>query len=164
MTGRCARNHRLLGPFSCAPANDFFPMTLLSSPCALCNQICGPVLNRRACRLALNPEGGKPAYEAKLSPAPAGGAFSVARLCKDAGLAGTRGGVLGTGGTSQLEDKQLTDPQQVAFSPRVPPPGLWVWLYYKDWLPFTFYGALAVLAFADISACCRARIWVWLHR
>ena len=64
----------------------------------------------------------------------------------------------------QLEDKQLTHPQQVAFSPRVPPPGLWVWLYYKDWLPFTFYGALAVLALADIIACCRARIWVWLHR
>jgi len=58
----------------------------------------------------------------------------------------------------------LTHPQQVAFSPRVPPPGLWVWLYYKDWLPFTFYGALAVLALADIIACCRARIWVWLHR
>jgi hypothetical protein len=73
-------------------------------------------------------------------------------------------GVFGTGRTSQLEDKQLSDPQQVAFSPRVPPPGLWVWLYYKDWLPFTFYGALAVLAFADISACWRARIWVWLHR
>jgi hypothetical protein len=83
---------------------------------------------------------------------------------------GNAAGLLALAGSSgpaehpQLEDKQLTHPQQVAFSPRVPPPGLWVWLYYKDWLPFTFYGALAVLALADIIACCRARIWVWLHR
>ena len=69
-----------------------------------------------------------------------------------------------SGGVRRLEDKQLTDSQQVASSPRVPPPGLWVWLYYKDWLPFTFYGALAVLAFAYIVACCRDRVWVWLHR
>jgi hypothetical protein len=46
-------------------------------------------------------------------------------------------GVLGTGRTSQLEDKQLTDPQQVAFSPRVPPPGLWVWLKIGCRLHFT---------------------------
>jgi hypothetical protein len=85
------------------------------------------------------------------------------RLCKDAPGLLTRG-TFGTSGTSALEDKHLTDAQQIAFSPRVPPPGLWVWLYYKDWLPFTFYGALAVLALADIIACCRARIWVWLHR
>ena len=100
----------------------------------------------------------------QLSPASCGGAFVWAVLCKDAAGLLALAGSSGPAEHPQLEDKQLTHPQQVAFSPRVPPPGLWVWLYYKDWLPFTFYGALAVLALADIIACCRARIWVWLHR
>jgi len=109
--------------------------------------------------------------EQKLSPASRRGFFCGRALCNQAPAAPlieracqALAGVSGTGRTSAVRGQTIDAPQQVAFSPRVPPPGLWVWLYYKDWLPFTFYGALAVLALADIIACCRARIWVWLHR
>jgi hypothetical protein len=57
----------------------------------------------------------------------------------------------------------LTDAQQyrLAFSPRVLPPGLWVWLYYKDWLVYFLRGVSG--AFAYIIACRRARVWMWLQ-
>jgi len=114
--------------------------------------------------------------EQKLSPASRRGFFCGRALCNQAPAAPlieracqALAGVSGTGRTSAVRGQTIDAPptSRIFTAGAASRPlgcGCIMWLYYKDWLPFTFYGALAVLALADIIACCRARIWVWLHR